>query len=496
MKVDFFKLFVLSLALSTTGLAACGVESPQDPAERPELLIDRDSAALAFEDPHEKCASCHPQHVEEWEMSNHAYAMQDPVFNAMVKVGQEQSGGKLGQFCVQCHTPPGMAMGQTKVVFDEVEGKFTQPFEGLSPLAMKGVSCDVCHSITEVIEPVNARAVLTPNGVRLGTIKDPVATDAHGSAYSELHEKSDVCGMCHAVTNPKGALVEETFGEWAESSAASAGLTCQSCHMPAYRGKAAKDGPERQIHRHNFVGVDVSLLPPDAFPGYDEMREMTAALLRDAVAFDARIDPDTHNLELLVENLAGHALPSGATAERQMWVEVVVRDETGEVVFESGTLDVRGDIRDGNPSHTLEPGSDPQLVYYGQQLIRIPALDKGVSDHARKSIIVAAERDCLPMGLGGVDPRNGIEPVPFPWQANWQCNYMIPPDGADRPVYDLGALERGKYTADVRLLFRTFPPSFLRKLEKLGGLDPEVKTRVPTVEMASRRLSFVVEGPY
>lgn len=474
------------------GLVGSGCQDEPSAEARPDLLVDRDFKVLAFEDPQERCVECHAEHVAQWEISNHAYAAVDPVFHAMVKVGQRATSGKLGQFCVQCHTPPGMAMGQTPVVQDPATGEWTQDLTKLPSLARQGVSCDVCHSVTEVVEPLNARAVLTPDGTRRATIKDPVPTTAHDSAWSELHGTSDVCGMCHAVTNPKGSLVEETFPEWAESSAAKEGKTCQTCHMPEYRGKAAPDGPERTLHRHTFVGVDVSLLPPEAFPGYEELRGLTEQLLRESVAFGAAMDPDTMNLEFTVENLAGHALPSGATAERQMWIEVVVTDESGEVVFESGTLDARGDLRTGLAEQTLEPGSDPQLVMYGQLLIDVPGLHQA-SEHAQASIRAAVERECLPMGLGGVSRRNGIRPVDFPWEANWQCNAMIRPDGVDRPVYELPPLPRGKYVAHTRLLFRTFPPYFMRKLEKLGGLDPDVKERVPTVVMAEQRVPFVVE---
>jgi len=483
------RLLGAMLALGLVAVAACG-EEPVEPAQ-PDLLVDRDFKVLAFDDPHDKCAECHAQHVAEWELSNHAYAAVDPVFLAMLRVGQEATKGKLGQFCIQCHTPPGMAMGQTVVTFDAIKVVWRQDLAELSVTARKGVSCDVCHSVTEVLEPVNARAVLTPDGTRRGTIKDPVATTAHGSAYSELHGTSEVCGMCHAVTNPKGSLVEETFPEWAESSAASEGKNCQSCHMPAYAGKAAPDGPERTLHRHTFVGVDVSLLPPEAFPGYEELRELTGQLLQASARLEASVDPETANLELTIENLAGHALPSGATAERQLWVEVIVTDQAGEVVFESGTVDGNGDLRTGLAAQTEAPGTDPQLVSYGQLLVNVPGLER-VSPHAQTSIRVAAERDCLPMGLGGLNPRNGIEPVDFPWEANWQCNHMLRPDAVDHPVYALGPLARGKYVAHVRLLFRSLPPYFLRKLEKLGGLDPAVKTRVPTVVMAERRVPFTV----
>ena len=69
-------------------------------------------------------------------------------------------------------------------------------------------------------------------------------------------------------------------------------------------------------------------------------------------------DVNTRRLNVAVENLAGHSLPSGSTADRQMWVETIIRDEAGNIVYESGTLDENDDIRDGLESHSTAPGTD------------------------------------------------------------------------------------------------------------------------------------------
>lgn len=481
-------------ALFVGGLAALTAGCDDAPPEHalPPLLEPREQAQLGFAHPIDDCSECHAQHVEQWEGSNHAYAAKDPVFTAMVRVGQAQSEGKLDQFCVQCHTPPGMASGQTEVVRNAATGVFEQDLSRLGPIAEHGVSCDVCHSITDVVEPVNARAVLTPNGVRRATIADPVPTTAHESANSDLHAQSELCGMCHSVVNPKGALVEETFPEWLSSSFADEGTQCQDCHMPTYEGRAAPDGPVRTLHDHTFVGVDVSLLPPDEFPGYDSLREATTLLLQSSVDFDAAFDGPSRRLQLTIDNLAGHALPSGATAERQMWVELLVVDAAGEVVFESGTLDANDDVRDGVDGHSLAPGSDPQLIYFGQQMVAIQGLDAIDDDAIRAAIRADKEQQCVSLGLGAVAEGSEMTPVTFPWQANWQCNYLIPVDGRATPSFDLSGLASGEYEAHISLKFRTFPPYFLRELEALGGLDPAVKTRLPTVEMASTTLGFAL----
>ncbi len=459
-----------------------------------ELLREREGEPLAFSHPKADCAECHAQHVEEWEISSHAYAAKDPVFHAMVRAGQAKTEGKIGQFCVQCHTPVGLATGQTPVYFDEDLGVFQQKTEELDAIASHGVSCDVCHSITDVIEPQNARMVLTPDGIKRGTIVDPVPTEAHESAYSALHESSDVCGSCHAVTTPRGALAEETFGEWAQSDAAREGKQCQDCHMPEYLGRATPDAPMRELHRHTFVGVDVSLLAPEEFPGYDTMRELTRVMLESSADVWMQINPQGGLIEVVIANLSGHALPSGAAAERQMWIEAIIRDAAGRVVFQSGTLDDHGDLRDGIASHSSRPGTDPQLAYYGQYLIE-DALLKRLTD---PGAIEARKREldelCDAIVVGGNDAPSDVQVVTFPWDANWQCNRMIAADSRAKHTFDFGSLPRGTYALELQLLFRAFPPYFLRKLEEVAGLDVAVKARVPLVTMVRREAMFQVSA--
>lgn len=457
-----------ALAAPLLTWAACSTDENAT-GELPPLLQVRTDGELIFGHPQEDCAECHPNHVAEWEISPHAYATADPVFHAMSRLGQKETNGKLGQFCVQCHAPVGLATNAAPVFQDE-EGVWRQDTLGLDELSKQGVSCDVCHSITDVLQPVNARAVLTPNGIRRATIQDPVETPAHASEYSPLHEDALLCGMCHAVNNPRGAPLEETFQEWQGSSfAEEGGQTCQDCHMPAYRGQAAVDGPEREVHRHLFVGVDVSLLPPDEFPGYYEMREMVDALLKESANMTVTPEPAERRVRLDIENLAGHALPSGATAERQMWIEMIVRDAQGDVVFETGTFDENGDLRDDNPKHNTRPGSDPQLILWNQQMLDDPTRQ---------------------------DPHSTapIKPVTFPWQASWIDNHLIPADGTDVEYIDLSELPAGSYTASVRLRFRSFPMYFLRALEgeDKGNLDPEVKTRVPIHDMETAEVTFTL----
>ena len=456
-------------------MSACGgKQEPQDI----ELVVERTESIKIYQSAN-TCVKCHEQHVREWEISSHAYSAKDPVYHAMTRMGQAQSNGKLNQFCIQCHSPVAFATNSAPVYFDAELGLYRQDTENLGSIAGRevegeGVTCDVCHSMVQVIEEVNARADYLPDNVKRGGIADPVPTNAHKSKFDQLQKESKTCGPCHAVTNPKGAKLEETFPEWESSSFnRPGGKTCQGCHMPAYKGQAASQGaegdatiPQRTIHRHVMPGVDVSLLPRDEFPGYDELRAAVAALLRESAEINASVDSARKSLAVTITNLAGHALPSGATAERQMWLEIIIRDQNGDIVFESGTLDPDKNLRSDDPLKTTMPGTDPQLVLYFQQMYNDPKMDDPNSTAPAKK-------------------------VNFPWQANKRVNYLIAVDSSDTKTYDLTEIPAGQYSASIRLMFRSFPPYFLKELEEKAGLDPNIRIdRLPIMEMET----FAIES--
>lgn len=504
MRPSIQSVVVASAVLLVGCTALLDFDEPIGPGadELPDLLIDREEVVQAFTHPDE-CQVCHQQHYEEWQITPHAYAMKDPVFKAMVDLGQRQTAGKLGQFCVQCHSPTGLATEQTAVTQDPMTMEYQQNLD-VDPIAMSGVTCTACHSITNVISSGNAQVVYTPNGIMRGPIADPVDNVFHASEYSPLHDDQVegfglVCGTCHSVTNPKGATIEQTFEEFEVSGAKVEGETCVSCHMPEYTGKAAVgpevpddlELPDRTLHRHTFVGVDVSLLPPGEFPGDAEMRALSEALLQESAEFTAGYDNGSGQITTSIKNLAGHALPSGATAERQMWIELIVRDNMGAAVFNSGTLDPEGNLRDGLASHTSMPGTDPQLAYFGQVLVAINGF-ADMSPEEKTAARALIDSECIPFGQGALANGSQGVAVDMPWQADWQCDDIIAPDATEFHSYNVGALAAGNYTARVRLLFRSFPPHFLTKLEVESGLDPAVKMRVPTVVMAEENLNFTI----
>lgn len=268
----------------------------------------------------------------------HAYAGEDPVFRAMNARGQRETGGALGDFCVRCHAPMALAEGATTdgLNLDEV------------PAALRGVTCTFCHTATDVVADHDNGLVLSSEPVMFGPFADPVANEAHGAAYSPLHdrdrlESARMCGSCHDIVTPKGAAIERTFAEWQGSvfSHADVGTTCGQCHMEQSEHLVpVADAPgvyARRLHRHDFPAVDTALTP---FPGADTQPQRVAELLATTLqtALCVKVGGVNPGVRVIVDNVAaGHAFPSGSGQDRRLWAEVIAYQ--GDVVtYQSGVV--------------------------------------------------------------------------------------------------------------------------------------------------------------
>lgn len=327
---------VVAIAL----LAACGDDADYFTEEE---LMDPAS-----------CESCHPQHYREWSGSMHAYAAEDPVFRAMNARGQADTGGELGDFCVQCHAPMAVRLGLTTdgMNLDEV------------PAWARGVTCYFCHSIESITEDHNGGVALATDQVLRGGISDPVPNPRHRAAYSELldgfrYDSASMCGACHDVVTPAGVHIEETFAEWQGTIFGQEGgvsqLTCNECHMVPRPGAVAEaediQVPLREVREHTFAAVDVALTP---FP---ETEAQLAAIERDlAATVTPRIcvtPLDGGRLDVRLDNTgAGHRFPSGVAHDRRAWVEVHAYDAAGAELFATGVVP---------PGQDPDPATDPGL---------------------------------------------------------------------------------------------------------------------------------------
>jgi hypothetical protein len=443
----------------------------------------------------------------------HAYAQHSPVFEAFNLTLLERTGGTIGTFCSRCHTPVGSSLGEPGGMRNVHRSR----------ISMEGVTCVVCHRLKKPFYKASGRLPVTPgkllDGCFFGPFADPVDADgsAHRAAGVAHLTKSSMCGSCHDVTNPQGMRLEEAFSEWQNSPAAKEGITCQDCHMgpnpgvpvkPWERpiGKAASVPgldpgllPDRHLSNHSFVGPDYSLLPDTEFPykldwmyetdyrkrsnltGYQrEMltrlrvrnrtqlaraRAQRLQLLRNAACisvshperermggrFKVRVD--------VTSTTAGHNFPTGFTAERQAWVEVVVTDPQGCVVFASGDLDSNGDLRDEH-SHDVESGRvawDRYLMNFQSKFTILSA------QGTERSVIIPVNRDLAPLNV--IRPSTEAAQSfgrPTPLRVSKASLPPLATRGQNYPVKLPDCA--GPYRVTVRLKFRNLPPALFDKI--------------------------------
>jgi hypothetical protein len=360
----------VAVAMAAVGVASgCGShanESPEGGLGPTDggLEADVSTPPAALLDP-QSCQTCHPNHVSDWSASMHAYASQDPVFLAMNRRMQRENPS-LGPFCIKCHAPMALALGMTDSGLNLPA--LAAQCGDKSGCGYLGVTCYFCHNIESVdaTHAYNAAVTLANDNVMRGEITNPVANSVHQAKYSELHdeakpESATLCGACHDIVSPVGGAIERTFTEWQHS--AFSGLddagpidpnnatTCaqSGCHMVQSAGKVAIAAPgstldggapptNRYFHAHDFPAVDQAVTPfaTPALEATEQSRILTNLQngLQEALCV---APPGLVSVVLDTVNL-GHNFPSGAAQDRRLWAEVIARDASGNVLYQSGVV--------------------------------------------------------------------------------------------------------------------------------------------------------------
>ncbi|MFK7985259.1 MAG: multiheme c-type cytochrome [Sandaracinaceae bacterium] len=257
-------------------------------------------AALPLGNDGASCGSCHETHYDEWAASSHATSARSPLLEAMLPDVEAAWGAFARQTCEGCHAPE---HGD-----DE------------------GIGCVSCHAAVGNQSPRDGQLRVDLTVPLAGPLDDPAETPAHTSRPSGFLASPQLCGTCHELTGPN--LVEEpTLTEHLASPQAAMGMGCMDCHMPETAPRALTDeGPERATRSHRFVGFD----PP--WGADRETAERHAAQTRQLLddALDLSVTRADGGVEITVHNVgAGHAVPTGATFLRDLWVDV---EHDGEIV--------------------------------------------------------------------------------------------------------------------------------------------------------------------
>jgi hypothetical protein len=453
-----------------------------------------------------------------WRASMMAHSSRDPYWHGAVRreaLDHPEHAAAIEDECSICHMPmttyPARAAGGLGRVFAHLPAGRKGP----DPLAADGVSCTVCHQITEerldspdsftggyvlsVASPGGPQPMFGPFEVDEG--RTHLMRSATGLTPTEsVHvRKSELCATCHTLFTQAldadgravGRLPEQVpFLEW-RHSAYNTERSCQDCHMPPVSEPtpiaSVLGEPREGLSRHTFLGGNFFMLrmlnryrhdlgvtaPPHELEAAARAteRQLQADTARLRIADAGRAGANA-TFTVLVENLTGHKLPTGYPS-RRAWLHVTARDARGQLLFESGAVAatgaIAGNANDENAAsyepHYEQIQSPDQVQIY--ESIMVDA--KGApTTGLLQGVRYVKDNRLLPRGF---DKATAPSDVAVHGGAGSDADFQA---SGDRVRYTMDISKaQGAVTLDVELRFQTISFRWARNLAAYDA--PETK---------------------
>ena len=200
----------------------------------------------------------------------------------------------------------------------------------------------------------------------------------------------------------------------------------------------------------------------------DTIARTQVQLQQDTATLTATASTDDQNLltvKVVVQNLAGHKVPSGLPS-RRTWLHLVVKDANGAPLFESGKVLADGRIEGNNADMDIsayEPhydliGSSDQVQIYEPVMIDS---DGQVTYTLLRADSYAKDNRLLPAGFS---KDSAIADIAVRGNAQSDPNFV---GGEDEVTYQVDlAGEAGPFEIVAELLFQTLSYPFINDLSQ------------------------------
>ncbi|MCU7800175.1 MAG: NapC/NirT family cytochrome c [gamma proteobacterium symbiont of Lucinoma myriamae] len=316
--------------------------------------------------------------VQDWGNSMMANATTDPFWRAKVASELKRNphlASEINDTCSKCHAP----IAHYEIT-EVQEGEITlfgdngvlnldlalNPTHEFYNEALNGVSCTVCHQITDddslgTLEGFSGEYKINNSKITYGQFSNietqqMINNTGYTPAYSAHVSDSALCATCHNLKTPfvdnTGEIIPQTeadyfpeqmpYTEWENSDFDDSGSTpqsCQDCHMPKTTAKlSTKPGnlaPKDGFAKHHLAGANttmLTLLKDNALQldvissDLDSGIERARTMLKSAVNIEI-VSTSVNNgiLEARVKlaNNSGHKTPT-AYPSRRMWLHFKV----------------------------------------------------------------------------------------------------------------------------------------------------------------------------
>ncbi len=328
-------------------------------------------------------SGCHEAIYQEWLPSAHRYSSMDTMFQAVQRIMAKETAPEYTRYCAGCHDPISLFAGAKN------PGNITLSVEG----ANEGSSCVVCHSIVQTDTQGNADYTLAipvryvyelDDGAVARLLSDFLIRtypEHHIASYSRpLYKTAEYCAACHKQyidtqvnrdigrVNGQNQYDSWKNSRWNRGQDNPRTITCRECHMPLLPGVEPASGdvvdpyrsPDDGLHRsHRFLAANQYMPVELRLPGAEEHVRLIKRWLRgeyeipeiaekwttgpvvhmELVAPEAAYPGDEVVVKVvLTNNKTGHDFPTGPLDMIESWVELVVSDPDGNVVFQNGRV--------------------------------------------------------------------------------------------------------------------------------------------------------------
>ncbi|MFN0084536.1 MAG: multiheme c-type cytochrome, partial [Blastocatellia bacterium] len=327
--------------------------------------------------PASRCLSCHKDTHTAWSESLHRNAAREPFYRESADILLRTRGIETTRHCESCHTPIALFSGALTKENPNQQAPFT-------PLDDEGVTCTVCHSITEAaVDGTGSFTIRRPallareNGTPVygEFTDDQILADvpAHKRAVMRTLLKSpEFCAACHKVDAPpalngnKHIRGFSAYDEWQQSGASHESVLpfyrrekrddCRACHMPGIESRDDRSAKEGRIASHRWPGANTAA---PLFYGQKAQVKITEEFLKDEVldldlfalsrgntnefigplndagGEEIALNPGEEiTVEVVVANRnAAHSFPPEVRDLYEAWVEFEALDAAGRAIY-------------------------------------------------------------------------------------------------------------------------------------------------------------------
>ena len=313
------------------------------------------------------CESCHAQLTKEWRSSMHGRSASDPAFQTNVHSLMEKLGAPAARYCFGCHGPVVLLSGQARP-----GGEF-----GGGAAITEGVSCMTCHGTKQItnLKGVGSYLFEPARDYLFAYSDNPILRGLHDYLIkiNPKQHRADMsptltgnpksCATCHEqyidkeLNNWGWIQLQRQYTSWLNGPFSKQSKQtfshveqkrCQDCHFPLVPSDDPSANSSGLVRTHRSPAANTAI--PHLL-GDQEQLEVVKQFMQDdrlrlnistPMEHTPKAGDEADLLITVTSRQIGHFFPAGTIDINQPWIELVVIDSSGNIIYSDGLIDGQG----------------------------------------------------------------------------------------------------------------------------------------------------------